>query len=202
MQLAIFLFPFLGYLFGSLPFALWITRLVKGTDIRDAGSGHVTTTNTIRQAGWLPGILVAILDISKGFVPTYLALNAGMPNWVLALTAAAIVMGHCWPIFAGFRGGMGLATTAGILLAVSPLGFLVAFAILLLCVLLIRHAARGAVVAALLAPFVFWVLGLRGPELWVGAAAALVLAARFYLEDWNRRYRELWLDRDHEDQSK
>ena len=191
-----FFFPVIGYLFGSLPFALWITRIAKGSDIRDAGSGHVTTTNTIRQAGWLPGVIVAILDILKGFIPMYWAVSLEMPNWVLALTAAAVVIGHCWPIFAGFRGGMGLAVTAGMLLVISPIGFLVGFATLLICVLLIRHAARGAVVAAVLGPIVFWVLGLRGTELWVGTAAAIVIAVRFYLEDWNRKYRELWLDRE------
>jgi len=192
----IILYPLIGYLIGSLPFALWITCLIKGSDIRDSGSGHVTTTNTIRQAGWLPGALVAMLDISKGFIPMYLASSAGLPNWALALTSATIVIGHCWPLFAGFRGGMGLASTAGIMLAVSPLGFLVAFAVLLICVLLIRHAARGAVVAALISPIVFFLLGLRETELWVGTAAAIVIAVRFYLEDWNRKYRELWLDRE------
>ena len=69
----------LAYLSGSLPFGLWITRLVKRVDIRDGGSGHITTTNTIRQAGWLPGALVLVLDVAKGFLPTYLALHLGQP---------------------------------------------------------------------------------------------------------------------------
>ena len=191
-----YLYPLLGYLLGSLPFALWITRLTKGTDIRETGSGHVTTTNTIRTAGWPSGMIVAVLDVTKGFIPTYLAVEAGLPNWLIALTAGLTVVGHCWPVFAGFQGGMGLAVTAGALLVVSPLGFLVGFALLLICVLVIRHSARGAVVAAVLGPFVFWLFGLRGTELWVGTASALVIAIRFYLEDWNRKYRELWLDRE------
>ena len=69
-------FPLLGYLSGSLPFAIWITRLAKNVDVRDAGSGHATTTNTIRQAGFGWGALVLILDITKGFLPTYLALQS------------------------------------------------------------------------------------------------------------------------------
>jgi glycerol-3-phosphate acyltransferase PlsY len=73
----IILYPLIGYLFGSLAFALRITRLIKGSDIRDAGSGHVSTTNTIRQAGWLPGVILALLDISKGFIPMYLASGIG-----------------------------------------------------------------------------------------------------------------------------
>ena len=70
-----FLFPVIGYLFGSLPFSIWVTRRVKGVDVRDAGSGHATTTNTLRQAGFGWGALVLLLDIAKGFVPTYLALQ-------------------------------------------------------------------------------------------------------------------------------
>ena len=67
------LFPILGYISGSLPFSIWITRYVKNVDVRDAGSGHATTTNTVRQAGFGWGVLVLILDITKGFLPTYIA---------------------------------------------------------------------------------------------------------------------------------
>src|ERR1044071_1244815 len=97
-----FLFPILGYLFGSLPFSIWVTRLVKHVDVRDAGSGHATTTNTIRQAGFGWGALVAILDVAKGFLPTFLALTYTHNTWVVVLTAAFAVAGHCWPIFAQF----------------------------------------------------------------------------------------------------
>jgi glycerol-3-phosphate acyltransferase PlsY len=184
-----------GYLLGSLPFALWITRLVKGIDVRDGGSGHVTTTNTIRQAGWAAGVLVLALDIAKGFLPAYFALRAGLPGWSVALTVGLAVTGHCWPLFAQFRGGMGLAVTGGAFLAVSPLGFFLAFAILLFFVLVLHHGARGSLVAGLVIPLVFWLAGLRGTEFWVAVATGLVVAVRFTI-DWNRKYRELWLDRE------
>jgi glycerol-3-phosphate acyltransferase PlsY len=186
---------FLGYLLGSLPFALWITRLVKGVDVRDAGSGHVTTTNTIRQAGWLAGALVLALDIGKGFLAVWLARHAGLSGWSLALTGSFAVAGHCWPLFAQFRGGMGLATMGGTLLAVSTLGFLLAFATLLFFVLVLHHGARGSLVTGLVVPLVFWLAGLRGDVVWVAAFAGLVIAIRFTI-DWNRKYRELWLDRE------
>ncbi len=195
MQFEMFLFWLWGYLSGSLTFALWVTRLVKGVDVRDGGSGHVTTTNTIRQAGWTAGALVLVLDMGKGFLPTYFAVRAGLPDWAVALTAALAVIGHCWPLFAGFRGGMGLAVSGGALLAVSPLGFLIALATLLALVLLIRHAARGSLFAGLIGPVVLWLVGLRGVVLWVAVAAGLVIAGRFTI-DWNRKYRELWLDRE------
>lgn len=185
----------LAYLLGSLPFALWITRLVKGIDVRDGGSGHVTTTNTIRQAGWIPGAIVLVLDIAKGFLPVYFALHAGLSGWSVALTAGLVVTGHCWPLFAQFRGGMGLATTGGVLLAVSPLGFLLTFATLLFFVLVLHHGARGSLVAGLVSPLVLWLFGLRGAEFWVSVVTGLVTAVRFTI-DWNRKYRELWLDRE------
>ena len=113
-------FAILGYLSGSLTPSIWITRLLKGVDVRDGGSGHATTTNTIRQAGFGPGAIVLILDIAKGFLPTWLALRYAPAEWIIPLTAGLAVVGHCWPLFAGFRGGMGLATAGGGLLAVHP----------------------------------------------------------------------------------
>ena len=98
----------LGYLMGSLPFAIWITHMVKDVDVREAGSGHATTTNTIRQAGWAAGAAVLIFDIAKGYLPVLLALRYGAYPWVLPFTLAAVVAGHCWPLYAGFRGWYGV----------------------------------------------------------------------------------------------
>jgi glycerol-3-phosphate acyltransferase PlsY len=187
-------FGLFGYLSGSLPFAVWITRFFKGVDVRQAGSGHATTTNTIRQAGFGPGVLVFILDVAKGFLPTWLA-SRFAPGWVVPITAAFAVAGHCWPIFSGFRGGMGLATTGGSLLAIQPIGFVIGLGILISLTLIIHHSARGAVFTGLLMAPVFWMLGLRGLIIWVAIACGLVIAYRF-LVDWNRSYRELWLDRE------
>jgi len=190
-----YLFPIFGYLSGSLPFALWVTRMVKGIDVRDGGSGHVTTTNTIRQAGLGWGILVLILDISKGFVPAYFAARLALPYWAVALTAGLAVVGHCWPLFAQFRGGMGLATTGGCLLAINPLGLVIGLGVLVSLILTIRHSARAAFFTGLLIPVALWLLAQRGLIIWVSVATGIVIAIRF-LDDWNREYRELWLDRE------
>ena len=192
------LFPVLGYLAGSLPFSIWITRFIKGVDVRDAGSGHATTTNTIRQAGFGWGALVLILDIAKGFLPAYLALRVGqdtVPIYIVPLTAACAVIGHCWPLFAQFRGGMGLATFGGALLAVNWFAFVIGLGMLLLLTLTIHHSARASVATGILIAPVFWILGLRGMEFWIALAGGLVIAYRFLI-DWNRKYRELWLDRE------
>jgi glycerol-3-phosphate acyltransferase PlsY len=197
MQIVLYAIGFglLGYLCGSLPFAIWITRLVKGVDVRDAGSGHATTTNTFRQAGFLPGALVFILDVAKGCVPTWLALHYAPAAWVAALTAALAVVGHCWPIFAGFRGGMGLATANGGMLAAAPVAILINYALLGLLTLILRHSARASVLAGILFAPLLWLVGLRGPVLWIAAAVGVVISGRFLI-DWNRKYRELWLDRE------
>lgn len=189
------LFPLLGYLLGSLPFSIWITRFVKNVDVRDSGSGHATTTNTIRQAGFGWGALVLVLDIAKGFIPTYLAARYSGETWVIALTAAFAVIGHCWTVFAGFRGGMGLATAGGSILAMSPLGFLICLGLLILLVLVIRHSARASVFAGILFAPVLWLFNIRDAAFWVAAGAGAVIALRFLI-DWNREYRELWLDRE------
>ena len=195
------LFPVLGYLCGSLPFSIWITRLVKGVDVRDSGSGHATTTNTIRQAGFGWGALVFILDVSKGFAPTYIATNLnGSSYYLVALTAACAVAGHCWPVFARFRGGMGLATMGGSLLAVSPPATLVCLAILISLVLLIRHSARASVLTGLCAAPVLWLFHFRDAVFWMAVFGGLVIVVRFLI-DWNRQYRELWLDRDQAERS-
>ena len=192
------LFPVLGYLSGSLPFSIWITRYVKNVDVRDTGSGHATTTNTVRQAGFGWGVLVLILDITKGFFPTYLALSVGrdaIPLYIIPITAACAVIGHCWPLFAQFRGGMGLATFGGALLAANWFAFVIALGVLLLLTITIRHGARASVFTGLLVAPVFWLFNLRGLEFWIAIAGGLVIAYRFLI-DWNRKYRELWLDRE------
>lgn len=196
MNLSYFFFPILGYLFGSLPFSIWITRYVKHVDLRDSGSGHATTTNTIRQIGFGWGALVLALDITKGFIPTYLAVNQdGIPTYIVVLTAAFAVIGHCWPMFAQFRGGMGLATAGGTFLAVNPLVFFISIGLLILLVLLIRHSARAGVFTGILIGPVLWLFNIRDISFWVALGAGIVIAVRF-LTDWNRQYRELWLDRE------
>jgi len=183
-----------AYLSGSLTFAIWITRAVKGIDVRDSGSHHATTTNTIRQAGWLPGAAVMILDIAKGYLPVFFAMKYGSADWVIAAAAMAAVAGHCWPIFANFRGGMGLATAGGAYLAVYPYSFLVALGVLIFLVLILKHSARGAFFLPFVTFPVLYLMGVRGLMLMVVVTTGVVLSIRF-LSDWKREYNELWLDR-------
>lgn len=140
-------------------------------------------------------MIVFMLDISKGFLPTWLAMRSAPAAWIIPLTAALAVAGHCWPIFSGFRGGMGLATTGGSLLAVEPIGFIIALGVLISLTLIIHHSARAAVFTGIMMAPAMWLMGLHGLVFWVSVATGLVIAYRF-LVDWNRKYRELWLDRE------
>jgi len=111
----------LGYLFGSIPFGLVVGFLFTGRDIRQFGSGKTGTTNVLRTAGRFAAILVMVGDISKGVVPALVGRYFFDDNWVAAAGAAAGVVGHIFPIFAGFRGGRGVAVAFGGVLGLAPL---------------------------------------------------------------------------------
>jgi glycerol-3-phosphate acyltransferase PlsY len=188
-------FPLLAYLAGSLPFSLWISRLVAGIDIRDGGSGHATTTNTIRQVGWFPGVIVLLLDISKGFLPAYFAALQGYSLPVIVLSATLSVVGHCWPIYAQFRGGMGLATAFGGFLAINISGGLITLAVLILMIFLYGHRARGSAAAGISIAPVLLLFGYREALFWAALVVGWIIAVRFYQQDWHREYKEVWLDK-------
>ncbi|HEY8171488.1 MAG TPA: glycerol-3-phosphate 1-O-acyltransferase PlsY [Dehalococcoidia bacterium] len=120
----------IGYLIGSIPIGLIVGRVTRGIDVRDYGSGVTGATNVIRTSGLKAGIVVIIGDIAKGIVPVYLGLAlaraAGVDStddraWAAAAGATAAVVGHIWPVFAGFRGGRAIATGFGAALAMNPL---------------------------------------------------------------------------------
>ena len=184
-----------AYLLGSIPFAILITRWRAGIDVRDVGSGHATATNTMRAAGWMAGIAVMLLDAAKGFAAVWLAGRLAEFGWEPALAAGLVVVGHCWPVFAGFRGGMGVASGAGTLLAAWPLGFVLAIGLGAACQLLVRHSARGNILTGLLVGPMWLIFGASGQKLLLAVVVGALLAYRARL-DWNREYRELWWDRE------
>ncbi len=210
----------MAYLIGSTPFAIIVGRLKAGVDVRSVGSGHAGATNVMRAAGWGAAILVLILDLGKGYLVMWLALKFGVTPWVWPVVAVLGVAGHCWPLYAGFSGGMGMAVAGGMMLALWPLGFPIGLGLVLACQLIIRHSARANFATGLFLGPVWllfaWLMlqvnpsgytpaGILGPDwsnVWtslplVAAAAAggVVISIRS-LSDWNRVYKELWLDRD------
>jgi glycerol-3-phosphate acyltransferase PlsY len=117
----------LAYLIGSIPTSVWIGKSIHGIDIREHGSGNAGATNTIRVLGWKTGIPVLLVDVSKGWVAAmlpvffHLALkDSPMITNLQILTGLAAIIGHIFPVYAGFRGGKGVATVFGFLLAINP----------------------------------------------------------------------------------
>lgn len=110
-----------GYFIGSFPSGVVLTRKKYGIDVREMGSGNIGATNVTRVFGWYAGILVLVIDFLKGFLPLIVLRHYydDYP-WLLTITAMSLVLGHCFSVYLGFRGGKGVATGLGGLLIVSP----------------------------------------------------------------------------------
>ena len=118
----------ISYLLGSIPSAVWLGRIFHKIDVREHGSGNAGTANTIRVLGWKTGIPVLLIDLAKGWTAATLPVifNLAEPDSALLTnmqicTGLTAIAGHIFPVFAGFRGGKGVATVFGVLLAVQPL---------------------------------------------------------------------------------
>ncbi len=110
-------FIVVAYLIGSIPFSFLVGRWWKGIDIRSCGSGNVGTTNVWRTAGPAAGIIALAGDLGKGVLAVLLARHLG-DSWLVTLSGAAVLSGHSWPLFLGFRGGKLIATAAGVFAAI------------------------------------------------------------------------------------
>ena len=177
-----------GYLLGSCPSAAPISRRLYGSDVRGHGSGNAGAANMLRVFGWRPALAVLALDVAKGCVPALLAagLPAGDPpspalSPGLAAGAAA-TLGHCYPLFAGFRGGKGVATAAGAFLATHPGALLVGFGVFAAVAAASRYVSMAAVAAAAAMPAALLAFD-RGfgravppPDLYLAAALAVFIA--------------------------
>ena len=165
----------LGYLLGSVPTGLLVGRAF-GVDVRKVGSGNIGMANVLRAAGKWAAALTMIGDMLKGLIPVIIARNFTDNAWVLAAVALAAVIGHCWPVFLGFRGGKGVATGAGTSIGLAPLVGLSLFAFWWIVVLLSRYTSLGAIAVMVVSPFAFWLSGQPLPYvLYTVIGGALVL---------------------------
>ena len=171
-----------AYLIGSLSFAVIVSRGMGLQDPRRYGSGNPGATNVLRSGNKLAALLTLAFDALKGYVPVMLALVFG-PRWGLGETAAAFVglaafVGHLWPVFFGFKGGKGVATAAGVLLALNPwLGAATLLTWLIIAVFF-RYASLASIVAALFAPFYQLLIWGAAPSLLAVGAMSLLLLWR------------------------
>lgn len=149
----------LSYLAGSIPSSVWAGRMFHGIDIREHGSGNAGATNTIRVLGWKTGVPVLVFDLAKGWLaaslPVFLSAAPPGSQQMTALQIAcglAAIIGHVFPVFAGFRGGKGVATTFGMLLALHPLLTLSCAGIFLVVLLISNYVSLSSMAAGIMFP--------------------------------------------------
>jgi len=160
-----------AYLVGAVPIGYLVARLFGVTDIRRHGSGSIGATNVLRTAGRLPGLVTLFGDIAKGWLAVALAGRIGGDPSALAVGAVAAVVGNCWSVFLGFRGGKGVATGLGALLRLTPAATLAALPVFLAVVVTTRFVSLGSLLGALCVPFGAWALG--APRAAVAGAVAV-----------------------------
>lgn len=147
-----------GYLCGSIATAVWVSKYIYGKDVRLHGSGNAGATNVYRVLGARPALIVTIIDVSKGAIPTALAAQMLRPEitadpvWFQIMAGSFAVVGHCWPVFARFRGGKGVATGAGMLVVLYPVAVPICIAVFALIVYRTRYVSLGSICAAATLP--------------------------------------------------
>jgi glycerol-3-phosphate acyltransferase PlsY len=144
-----------SYLLGSISFSYILTKLLKGVDIRDYGSGNAGATNTLRVLGKGPAAAVFILDALKGMAAVGIGHLAGHGDHVVMMVCGiAAIVGHNWPVFLRFRGGKGIATTVGVTALLVFYAALIAGVLAIFFIVLTRYVSLGSLIFTLLIPLV------------------------------------------------
>jgi glycerol-3-phosphate acyltransferase PlsY len=154
----------LAYLIGSIPFGYLIVLARRGADVRESGSGGTGATNVSRQAGKGAGVLTLLLDALKGTAAVlcahwlvgsnnFAAAGDKLPlSWLVSAAAVAVIVGHCFPVWLGFRGGKGVATALGAFLVLTPIPVVLAMLVFLPVVMLTRYVSLASITAAVCIP--------------------------------------------------
>ncbi|MBW1713840.1 MAG: glycerol-3-phosphate 1-O-acyltransferase PlsY [Deltaproteobacteria bacterium] len=158
-----------AYLLGSIPCGLIIGRLAAGIDVRRSGSGNIGATNVLRAAGKAWGGLTLAADVLKGVLPVWAAgqLWSGRPD-LAAWAGLAVVAGHCYPVYLGFKGGKGVATALGVFLIVAPKAVAVGVLVFSLALALTRRVSVGSLLA---------ILGVLAAIFWWGGQDPVLIAS-------------------------
>lgn len=167
-----------AYLLGSVPFGVLVARARGGVDLRRVGSGNIGATNVLRAVGKSAAALTLLGDIGKGAAAVGLGRWFSVSPTVLAMIALAAVLGHLLPVFAGFRGGKGVATTLGVVLATMPAVGSLLLLIWLAVAAIWRYSSLAALVASAVLPVLAWSLDGRPPMVALGATLFLFVLVR------------------------
>lgn len=138
-----------AYFIGSIPFAYIIVKLVKKIDIRTVGSGNAGATNAARVLGKWGFISVFLLDALKGFLPVFISLHNYGQTMITLIVAAVVVLGHTYTVFLGFKGGKGVATGAGVFLALAPAEIGIGLVVFIIVFLATKMVSAGSILASI-----------------------------------------------------
>lgn len=168
----------IAYLLGSVSFSYLITKMVLKDDIRKHGSGNAGATNTLRVIGLGPAIAVLLLDVLKGVAAVWIAVWLGQPQWGLALAGLLAIVGHNWPIFFGFRGGKGVATTIGVFATLFLLPSIYAGILAILLIVITRYVSLGSLLFVVAAPIFSFFFGAN--PIFYGCTGLLIALLSFW----------------------
>lgn len=174
----------LGYLLGSIPTAYIVTRLAKGRDVRQLGGGNVGGLNVYREVGFLPAVVVAVVDLGKGAAAVAIACWLDLPAPFVLAAALAAVVGHNWMLFLKFSGGKGMGPAIGGLFVLLPLygyplGLAFFFAVILILFVITRNVAMSMGVGLLSLPFIAWLGMHSGMFVIYSVVLGLIILAKF-----------------------
>lgn len=183
--LQLVLIALIGYIWGSIPTGYWMGKLLRGRnfDIREFGSCKIGATNVLRTLGKWPALIVFLFDLSKGLLPTLLALYISffsVGGWGPAVAGVAALLGHCFPVFIGFKGGRGVMTGSGVMLLLSPFTFVLSGIAAFGTIGIWRYVSLGSIVGAataMICGVCWYVVGQVNPRFF----AAINLPTMLYL---------------------
>ena len=151
----------LAYLIGSIPTAVWVGKLFYKVDVRQHGSGNAGATNVIRVLGYKAGIPVMLFDVFKGWfavqlvnILPYRLLSPDQNTYFMIALAVAVFLGHVFPVFAGFKGGKGVGTLAGVGIALYPFALLTVLGIFIIVLVITRYVSLSSITGSIAFPFV------------------------------------------------
>lgn len=166
------------YLLGAIPFGYLVARWVGGVDIRQRGSGNIGTTNVLRTLGKAPAAATFLGDVAKGWVAVWVAEALGPETWWGAAGAVLAIVGNCWSVFLGFKGGKGVATGFGVFLRLAPLATLPAGVVWIGMVLAFRYVSLASMSSSVCLPIAALLLGYPVTSAVAAAGVAMVVVFR------------------------
>jgi glycerol-3-phosphate acyltransferase PlsY len=178
--MSMLLAPILAYLIGAIPFGLLFSRLFSHVDVRSVGSGNIGATNVLRAAGKKAALLTLLADCLKGLVPVFVAGSLFHDDLVTAASGAAAILGHNFPVYLRFKGGKGVATGYGVMIAVTPLLGVACLLIWLLAALIWRYSSLSALISFAVYPALVFLTGVEADSKPIGLLSLFLFVLIYY----------------------